>query len=117
MKPWMPPDEIVASYLQAKEPKKQIRVLAELNAVPADEIRRILRERNVKEPKRTKVKTKTAALPAMNHHKPWTRAEIMEAVRLHEAGVRRKDIAEAMGRAEESIPYALAKARKENKKQ
>ena len=46
---WMTKEEIYRSYRQAKDPASQIKILAELNAVPNEHIEKIIREQETKE--------------------------------------------------------------------
>ena len=55
-------DEIVADYKQAKQPMKQIGILAELNGVKRDEIVNILREAGVELPGNYNKKPKEKAV-------------------------------------------------------
>lgn len=83
----MSEDEICASFHNSKNPKKQVKILAQLNACGEDRIKAILEERNItplQGPARTSKYEKVR----------WT-SERKEALRrMLEAGSSRKEIAD-----------------------
>ncbi len=91
---WMTEGGIITSVRQAKSPKKQIRVLAELNAVSPDEIKKIVGENEKKNPAKKK---------KPHPMRPWTKAEEAELRAMIEAKLRLKEIAARIGRSEGSI--------------
>lgn len=92
---WMTEGEIIASVRQAKSPKKQIRVLAELNAVSTEEIKEIVEENDKK--------TNPAKKKKPHPMRPWTKAEEAELRAMVGAKTRLKEIAARLGRSVGSI--------------
>ena len=72
--PWMHEGEIRYMYRKAKNPKKQIRVLAELNNVSVDIIKKIIGIEPIEEVKK------------MKEYKPWTEEEINTLCALYGEG-------------------------------
>ena len=90
----MTPNEIVKSYREAKEKKKQIQILSELNACRPSDIKQILRDNGVqfpgpepkKEPKAFIVTNKECTLPYEKIIPEFVENTVQERIRyLHES--------------------------------
>lgn len=96
---WMSAGEIRQSYRLAKDQRKQVNILAELNAVPTSTIKRILAEGGLiaKESLAPKVLTK------------WTDDKIEQIVKMLLCGYKHKEIAEAMNTTIHAIEQQISK--------
>ena len=92
----MTESEICLSYQQAKSKKRQIRVLAELNATTQTEIRKIL-EKNNYSTRKSKVKR------AMSDSKIYDSTLCERYVNLADAGLDTKQIASKLGMTEDAV--------------
>ncbi len=88
--------EIINAYRLARRPRSQIKILAQLNAVPEATIREILARNGyeVKAPKRSKRCT-------------WTEDEEREAVTRRLAGQKIAEIAQAMNRTDGAVSQKI----------
>ena len=114
---WMTEGEICASYRQAKDPKEQIGILADLNLCTGREIKEILhknglfplrREKAAIEPEKERKKN-------MNGRK-WTLEEVEYMLAKRKAGVPLGEIAADLGRTETAVNGKLQKLREEGMK-
>ena len=114
-KPYMRDDEITNSYRLAKNPEEQVKVLAELNAVPESEIRRILIEKQVYVPA---VNAKPAPENRENHKKKWSEEDDRILSEMAGEDVPRKDVkgaAQRLGRSVDACYMRLMALKRKNK--
>ena len=108
-KRYMRDDEIAAFYRQAANRKKQIVILAELNDVPVDEIRKILRRRGLlAKEKRQKAPVRGSGTPYV-----WTEEKEKELVQMLQAGMTNEEAAQRLDKSVLSI--AAVKSRLKGK--
>lgn len=100
-------DEIAAFYRQAAKPKKQIGILAELNDVSVDEIRKILRRRGLlAKEKRQKAAGRGSGAPYV-----WTEEKEKELVQMLQAGMTNEEAAQILKKSVLSIAAAKSRLR------
>lgn len=95
--------EIASDYRLAKDPAKQIKILAELNGVTRAEIEDVLVEYGLK-PKRK-------PRPPGRRSNAWTAEDIAELRRLHAEGIPREEIADRMQRSYLAIKSKMTELR------
>lgn len=95
--------EIASDYRLAKDPVKQIKILAELNDVRREEIEDVLVEYGLK-PKRK-------PRPPGRRSNAWTEDDVAELRRLHAEGVPREEIADRMQRSYLAIKSKMTELR------
>ena len=100
---WMSKGEIASDYRLAKDPVKQIKILAELNGVRREEIEDVLVEYGLK-PKRK-------PRPPGRRSNAWTAEDIAELRRLHAEGISREEIADRMQRSYLAIKSKMTELR------
>lgn len=94
---WMTEGEIIASVRQAKSPKKQIRVLAELNAVSPQEIQKIV---GYTEPKKKH--------PQKQNHRAWKTEEEKMLVEMIGERCSYQEMADRIGRTKAAIKNKIS---------
>lgn len=102
-------DEIAAFYRQAANRKKQIVILAELNDVSVDEIRKILRRRGLL----AKEKRQKAPVRGSGNPYVWTEEKEKELVQMLQAGMTNEEAAQRLDKSVLSI--AAVKSRLKGK--
>lgn len=104
---WMTEGQIVSDYRQAKDPEKQIKVLAELNAVKPAVIKDVLIKHGEIQPdKKEKEKMATAE---------WTSDEVAFMLEKKKLGLTAEQIAQKMGRTRWAIYAKLKELRDKGK--
>ncbi len=103
---YMTDGEICASYRQALDQRTQIFILAELNDVDTDVIRRILTDAGYDT---TKARTmyREDVVRARTKRRKWTEEDIRLAVEMRSGGHSAAEIAECMGRTEDAVYATL----------
>lgn len=104
---WMSKGEIASDYRMAKDPAKQIKILAELNGVTRAEIEDVLVEYGLKPKRRPR--------PPGSRSNAWTAEDIAELRRLHAEGIPREEIADRMQRSYLAIKSKMTELRLVNK--
>lgn len=104
---WMSKGEIASDYRMAKDPAKQIKILAELNGVTRAEIEDVLVEYGLKPKRRPR--------PPGRRSNAWTAEDIAELRRLHAEGIPREEIADRMQRSYLAIKSKMTELRLVNK--
>ena len=104
---WMNKGEIASDYRMAKDPAKQIKILAELNGVTRAEIEDVLVEYGLKPKRRPR--------PPGRRSNAWTAEDIAELRRLHAEGIPREEIADRMQRSYLAIKSKMTELRLVNK--
>jgi hypothetical protein len=103
---WMTEGQIVSDYRQAKDPEKQIKVLAELNAVKPAVIKDVLIKHGEIRPEKEKEKMATAK---------WTSDDVSFMLEKKKLGLTAEQIAQKMGRTKGAIYAKLKELRDKGK--
>ena len=102
----MPSDEIIASYKDAKDKKKQISILADMNCTTTKEMRNYLLEQGLSVPEDKRFKDSTISeqkeVPSMSAVVEPVKPEVPESIRkiLHE---RRKHLIEQIKKLQSEV--------------
>lgn len=114
---WMTEGEICTSFRQAKDQKKQIGILADLNACTGKVIKEILHKNGLFPLQRAKaaIEPEKERKKQMNGRK-WTLEEVEFMLAKKKAGVPLGEIAADLGRTETAVNGKLQKLREEGMK-
>ena len=108
--PWMRDEQIVTSWRDSADRKAQIKILAELNAVPRSVIEDILIEHGCEIGKKKKTAVKRDA------KKPWAESDDLRLTEMHKNGVPYEEMAETLSRTVGAVKYRIFELkRKENR--
>lgn len=106
---WMTEGEIRSAYRQAADRKKQVKILAELNAVEPEVIRGIVSDMETKPVRRKKTPKKAGGIC---RYCRWTPEEDRELIWLWEEKLQAGEIAAMMGRTEYAVRSRISELKK-----